>query len=286
MKRNSVYILTTLLIILVVSIISFNDGIAYSGITNINEICYTKGLLPHPEIIVRYDLHGGTGTGETRFTVTPVKAEYLPTPTRAGYTFEGWYMNANYTALFYVEAPSKIESARMDDGVTRTVKCFKRVTSEAHAKWAIDCPKQTDIPVQYASNGGSSVPSSTRTAVERAYRNNMMPKPTREGYNFLGWYVNPELTMEFNGSNFVVYSGSGGGCTQSFTSLYAKWGLKRDDPETHDNTCPNVPSYTVYFESNGGTYISERTTHPSSENLGFTFPTPSRNGYRFAGWYK
>ena len=82
--------------------------------------------------------------------------------------------------------------------------------------------------------------------------------PTREGYTFAGWYTDTDCTNEYD---FAI------GVTADIT-LYAKW---------------TVNTYTVTFETNGGSAVDSQTI---VDNGTATIPTaPTKDGYVFAGWY-
>ncbi|MCI6815210.1 MAG: InlB B-repeat-containing protein, partial [Treponema porcinum] len=82
--------------------------------------------------------------------------------------------------------------------------------------------------------------------------------PTRDGYVFVGWYKEAECTNEYD---FAI------GVTADIT-LYAKW---------------TVNTYTVTFETNGGSAVDSQTI---VDNGTATIPTaPTKDGYVFAGWY-
>ena len=86
--------------------------------------------------------------------------------------------------------------------------------------------------------------------------------PTKDGYVFSGWYSDSELMNAYNFTTMVV--------TGDLT-LYAKWTVY-------------VPiTYTVTFESNGGSLVTEQTVN---EGAVATAPgAPMLEGYTFDGWY-
>ncbi len=83
--------------------------------------------------------------------------------------------------------------------------------------------------------------------------------PTREGYRFDGWYLDPELTEPFIASTMP---------SKDF-SIYAKW---------------IVNQYTISFEENDGSEVTDVT---QDYNTSVAVPAvPTNYGYRFAGWYE
>ena len=75
-----------------------------------------------------------------------------------------------------------------------------------------------DYTVTFDSNGGSDVAKQTVTSGEKV---NKPADPTREGYEFAGWYTDSKLTTAYDFSSKV---------TKSIT-LYAKWTEKGAEPE-------------------------------------------------------
>lgn len=111
--------------------------------------------------------------------------------------------------------------------------------------------------VTFNTNGGSAVPeiyaNPNQTIAQPA-------NPARTGYTFGGWYKDVTLSTPWNFAADVVTAP---------TTLYAKW---------------NPITYTVGFESNGGTAVG-----PVQVNYNSTFaaPTePTKTDVVFGGWYK
>ena len=137
-------------------------------------------------VTVAFETNGGESlssrsywTGETYGT--------LPTPTRSGYKFKGWYSNSALTASVMV-------SSKVSASVTKL-----------YAKWA------EYRSVAFETSGGSSV-SPIMYVIGESY--GTLPTPTRSGYKFLGWYSNSALTAKVTTSSILG---------DSTTTLYAKW---------------------------------------------------------------
>jgi len=126
-----------------------------------------------------------------------------------------------------------------------------------YAKWA-EAPKNS-YTVSFISNGGTEVADLT---VEEGAVATAPSAPTLIGHTFEGWYTDSELTStsSFNFSTTPV--------TGNLT-LYANWTLN---------------SYTVSFNSNGGSAVANQTVE---YNGTATEPVaPERQGYVFSGWYR
>ena len=114
--------------------------------------------------------------------------------------------------------------------------------------------------VIFNSNGGSTVTAQT---VKESDRLEEPVEPIKVGNNFEGWYKESTLTNKWDFDTDMV--------TSSFT-LFANW-----TPESFN-------TFTVTFESNGGSSVADRIVQ-AGERLSSP-ANPSKTGHRFAGWYK
>ncbi|WP_322173064.1 InlB B-repeat-containing protein [Acutalibacter caecimuris] len=169
-----------------------------------------------------------------------------PEPTRAGYTFLGWYFTAD-----------------QDDNsslVTGSNKVTNPVTLYAH--WV------ASGTVSLEPNGGTfgkNVPNSIVASAGGQYPTlptDVNGTITRPGYTFLGWY-----TAETDGTQ--VSSGTAVG-EYVPTRLYARWVANK---------------YTVTFNYNGGSGSRDPKPITFGEAYG-TLPTNAFwAGHTFLGWY-
>jgi len=115
----------------------------------------------------------------------------------------------------------------------------------------------TTVLITFDSQGGSAVTNKT------ANYNSLITvptPPTNTGYTFSGWYKEAGC---INAWDFITDKVS------IDTTLYAKW---------------TITNYTVTFNSQGGSAITNKTAEYNSL---ITTPTePTKTGYTFAGWYK
>ena len=93
-------------------------------------------------------------------------------------------------------------------------------------------------------------------------------KTTKDGYTFLGWYSGDE---KFNFNTKI---------TKNIT-LTAKWEKVKEETNTPDT--PQQTTYTVTFNSNGGSAVNSTKV---VENGKVSKPKdPTRANYTFLGWY-
>ncbi|MCR5222539.1 MAG: InlB B-repeat-containing protein [Lachnospiraceae bacterium] len=235
----------------------FTSATGGSQITNGSTITITQNttLYAHWQgkpLTVSFDANGGNCNS------SPITVYYegtygnLPTPTRAGYDFAGWFTEA--------DGGGQISSSS-------TVAVLTDHTLYAH--WT---PKTYTVTFNTNANGASvsglSSTSKTVTYMSTYGASGTLPALTRTGYNFVGWYD----TSSSSGGN-KIEDDTPVTKTKNHT-IYARWTAK---------------TYTVYFNANAGT-DSVNGLSPASKSVtyGSTYgnlPTPSRTGYDFVGWF-
>ena len=115
-------------------------------------------------------------------------------------------------------------------------------------------PAPTQYTLTYESQGGSSCSSKT---VESGSSWGTLCTPTRNGYNFGGWWTagyGTEITSS------TIASGN--------LTVYAKW---------------SQVQYTITYNNQGGSGCTNKTVE-SGSTWG-TLCTPTKTGYNFGGWY-
>ncbi|PAF29795.1 InlB B-repeat-containing protein [Paenibacillus sp. 7516] len=120
-----------------------------------------------------------------------------------------------------------------------------------YAKWTIN-----SYTLNFDSNGGTAV-------VDQSIQYNDLvaapADPTKVGHTFAGWFTDSGLSQAFDFDNTPV--------TGDIT-LYAKW---------------SINSYTVNFDSNGGTAVDDQSIQYNELAAAPTDPTKA--GHTFAGWF-
>lgn len=146
---------------------------------------------------VTYNANGGSGapSSQTKWYGTNLTLSST-TPTRTGYSFQGWGTSAGDTSVDYAAGATYTGNAALS----------------LYAIW-----KANTYTITYNANGGSGAPSSqTKTyGVDLTLSSTV---PTRTNYNFLGWSTSATaVTKEYDpGATFA---------TNAVTTLYAVWEL-------------------------------------------------------------
>ncbi|MCR6524971.1 InlB B-repeat-containing protein [Lysinibacillus capsici] len=229
------------------------------------------------------------------------KATEPPPPTKAGYTFVGWYTSSMGNTPF-----------NFDTAITGATTIY--------AKW-----NPVTHTVSFDVDGGSTIPAQTIAHGEKATE---PPSPTKVGHTFVGWYTSSTGNTPFNFDTAITGA----------TIVYAKWnpltytvsfdvdggntipaqtiahGEKATEPPSptkaghtfvgwYTSSMGNTPfnfdttitgaitiyakwspvTHTVSFDVDGGSTISaqtiahgEKATEP---------PPPMKAGHTFVGWY-
>ena len=114
---------------------------------------------------VNFDPNGGE-VSKASMAVTYGKAYgALPTPTRPGYNFSGWFT-------------AKTGGSR----IVSDTKVDNSAGSTLYARW-----KAKQCTVTFESNGGTVSTNSKKVTYDSTY--GTLPTPTRAGYTFDGWYT-------------------------------------------------------------------------------------------------
>lgn len=148
----------------------------------------------------------------------------------------------------------------IDNPNNSTVWDFKNWTINydrtLYATWKKTTDTKTNYTVSFNTQGGTAVKALTINA------NSTITKPatpTRKGYKFVNWYKDSKCTKVWNFATDKVTAN---------TTLYAGW----------------AKTYTVSFNSNGGTAVKALTVNANSTIVKPKAPT--RKGYKFVNWYK
>ena len=140
---------------------------------------------------VSFNANGGSVSTASQTVTYDSTYGALPTPTRTGYTFVGWYTDS-------------VNGNKVESSTTVTITD----TQTLYAHWT-----PNTYTVNFNANGGEVATTSTSVIFDKTY--GTLPTPTRTGYTFMGWY-----TDSVNGNK--VESSTAVAITNTQT-LYAHW---------------------------------------------------------------
>ena len=182
---------------------------------------------------ITFNANGGTVNSVSGTTGEGGRLASLPTPTRDGYTSNGWYTAAT--------GGTKVTESREYSG-----------SATIYAQWTL-----ITYTITFNANSGTVSPTSGTTG--EGGKLTSLPAPTRSGYTFNGWYT------ASTGGTAVTTSTT----FSANTTIYAQWTLN---------------TYTITFNANSGTVSPTSGTTGEDKRLA-SLPTPTRSGYIFVGWY-
>lgn len=179
-------------------------------------------------------------------------------PTKVGYTFVGWYKDAQGSQEWNFKT-----DVMPEEGLY------------LYAKW-----KANKYKVTYDSNqgNGSSIPEGNVKPTEHTYDDEKSLSTdhySRDGYTFLGW-SKTKYNNSVNECSDCISTASNL-ATEGNITLYAVW---------------KANTYTVNYDSNQGEGSVkpegdvESTTHTYDVKSNLTYKQYSRKGYEFVGWSK
>ena len=216
----------------------------------------SQTLYAHWELgdyVVSFDANGGTVSAESKLVTFTSLYGDLPIPTRDGYTFVGWYTDAN--------SGDEITS-------TSTVSIGHDHTLYAH--W-----KANNYKVTFDPNGGSASSTSMDVTYNQPY--GILPTATRSQYDFIGWYT--QLVGGTEVTSATIYKVAGD------QTLYARWSNKKYTfsvtPDSH------ISSFSIKVGTDA--LLSNQTSYNQSKPYGTEFVISNivpKTGYHYSGYTK
>ena len=166
-------------------------------------------------------------------------------PTRVGYTFIGWYIDATCTTAWNFEAD------RVTNDMTLYAGWKRNVVREHTVLFKPTDNAQDDFVMTVLDGALLSSPAS----------------PVREGYVFTGWYTNEGRTSLWDFSTGTVVADM---------TLYGGWELYIP---------PEPPEYSVVFKPNNGEPDREIIVDTAVDSKIPEPTIPVKQGYAFVGWF-
>jgi uncharacterized repeat protein (TIGR02543 family) len=262
---------------------------------------------------ITYNANGGSGAPSAQ-TKTYGNSLYLSstTPTRTGYTFNGWNTEEDGSGTNY--------SAGAYYSVNAALALYARWTPISYS-------------ISYTLNGGTVSPANP-TSYNIETPTFTLNNPARAGYTFTGWTgangTTPETSVAIeqgstgnktytanwsvitysityhldggtnNASNLATYTVTGSRTLYNPTKegyTFAGWYNNEELAGTSVSSIPSgstgnkeywakwtINTYNVTYNANGGTGIPSAQTKTYGIDLELSSTEPTRTGYTFAGW--
>jgi len=237
----------------------------------------------------------------------PFDSEYgiLPTPTRTGYTFEGWYYNNTLinedTTLkensnHELTAKWKVIDYKMEyilNGGTANLPAKYNIETET---FTLEIPTKTGYIFEGWTGSNGSVPQTNITIEkgsigDRSYTANWKVQDYKITYNLNGGISNSLITTyNIESSTFTLPTPTREGYTfvgwtgtelnDASKSVTINKGSIGDRSYTANWKTIN---YTISYDLDGGT-VSSLVENYNIETSSFKLPIPTKEGYTFVGW--
>ena len=120
---------------------------------------------------------------------------------------------------------------------------------------------EAPVVIKYNANGGEGAPDS-QSGVTGATQTLSKVKPTKTGYDFIGW------NTKADGTGISYAAGAEYKEARNIT-LYAQWQLK---------------TYAIVYDANGGSSAPKQQTKKYDMDITLSKTLPVRSGYDFIGW--
>ena len=186
-----------------------------------NAATLTVNAIPTYTITVKNDGHG-TASATPHSAKAGEKITLTATP-NSGYRFAGWTSSDNIT--FANAGSAQTTFTMLDRNVTVTANWKKKSSGGSVFFWDL----------KFDTNGGSDIDTVTEWEYSTIDLDEYVPE--KEGYKFVGWYADEDLTKKID----EVY------LTQD-TTVYAKWEkIEEEVPEEPDETEEIKEPETISF---------------------------------------
>ena len=208
----------------------------YGKVESYEELKELYRIWKLPSHNVSLNLNGGT-VGQNLTTYKETIGATLPTPTKEGYSFVGWYDNAEFSGNSY----SHISSTANTD-------------LTFYAKWNL-----VNYTISYELDGGETINPDSYTIESE---NITLNAPTKEGYTFLGWTYDGQIEPTLS---VTILKGSTGNRT-----YFANWEVNKYTIKYYDYDGTLLGTEEVNY----GATISERE-NPTKDGYTFVEWTPA-----------
>jgi uncharacterized repeat protein (TIGR02543 family) len=194
---------------------------------------------------VTFNANGGTVTPASIAARSDGTIASLPTPTRTGYTFDGWFTAST-------------------GGTEVTADRVYSANTTIYAQWTLIPVVIVTYTITFDANGGEVATATGTTGTGGKLTS--LPTPARTGYTFNGWY-----TAATGGTKVTT-----GTVFSENATVYARWTLITNTVTFNANGGT--------FNANGGS-VTPASANVRADGTLASLPTPTRAGYTFNGWF-
>lgn len=267
-----------------------------SGWTNGGTWCGVTTLQEGSRLVtIRFDANGGAIRSSSQRVISGNLWGKMPTPTRNGYMFVGWYTAAsggtlvtassavpNYDTTYYAHWALSLSLGGSLDGTGFSWSSNGWHGQNVDTHDGVDACRCGSLCnneqswIQTTVNGPGTVSFWWKVSCEPS------------GYDALRFLVDGVQQESISGEvgwRYFSFAVAGNG-THTLKWNYTKDGsiTKGQDAAWLDQVSWQDNSVTIYFNANGG-YVSRSSQRVQPGNMWGKMMTPTRSGYMFVGWY-
>lgn len=201
---------------------------------------------------ISFDANGGLPVEEIREIDFGTAYGELPSTSRLGYTFMGWYTD--------------VESGKYIGKESSNVKHETPEDITLYARWTAN-----QYTVNLNANGGSfsNMTSSHKISADAPFNIPNSSKVIRQGYTLVGWNTKADGSGDSYACGTDIVPAKILNQAGATLTLFAQW---------------EQGVYEIIFETLGGTVDTNTYYVRYGEKYG-QLPIPVRTGYKFDGWY-
>ena len=260
-----------------------------------------KALWIETKYIVTFNAQGGVISGNNQIETTNGMIDMIPSATRSGYTFDGWYTSNNEKVM---------ENTKITEDIT------------LYAKW-----QAINYTISYDLDGGNVTGNPSTYTIESS--DITLKNPIKDNYTFLGWLETGSDTPVLNvvipkgtigNKNYkatwtlktytITFNGNGGILNDENEKIsnngmigtmpvptrsgysFLGWFTESDDKveETTKVTANitlyakwKIENYNISYDLDGGSVTGNPSTYTVESN-DITLKNPTKEGYTFLGW--
>ncbi len=181
---------------------------------------------------ITLDVNGGDALSTSTLTTEYNEPVQLPTPTKAGYTFDGWTLNGE-------DIGKGVITWEYDDDATLVAKWLGSTTQ-----------------VTISANGGQGLENAVVTATKGEVL--ALPTLTKTGYTFAGWLLNEQPYDATSAWNL----------DSATATLVAQW---------------TANTYTITIDVNGGNALANNTVNVTFNEV-IELPSVTKTGSQVDKW--
>lgn len=269
---------------------TINDGASHNGVTDLsrfnNSVSFFTATNTGGSTIRTFEYDPNISINSVGDNTSQVSTQkvvpILPVqtielrPTKRGYTWYGWYTGSGKWSNRGTQIVDTGDYWKINRDSTYCKPMTLYAQYEANTYTLTANANGGSIP---STSGWSGTGSTATKTVTFDASPGTMPKPTRTGYTFAGWY-----TSTSGGTKVANADGSFIASVSGYTDANKNWKCASNATLYAHWTANN---YNLKIDPVKGSYNNTTNLTSITQNYGtsYTYLTPTRTGYNFDGWH-